>query len=165
MEALEVLRQRRSVRTYQDKGVDRKSIETLIDCGRLAASARNVQPWEFIVVTDQEKRQKIAQATDHGRHIAEAPVCILVFCEDGHYYLEDGCAATQNILLAATALGLGSCWIAGDKKAYTDPIRELVEVPVQYKLVSLISVGYAESTPNPQKRPLKKLLHWERFSR
>ncbi len=165
MDALEVMRTRRSVRSYLDKGVSKQAIETMVDCGRLAASARNVQPWEFVVVTDPDKRRTIALATDHGKHIEDAPVCILVFCEDSTYYLEDGCAATQNILLAASALGLGACWIAGDKKAYTAPIRELVEIPANYKLVSLISVGYPETIPNPQKRTLKEVIHWERFQR
>ncbi|MCC6697844.1 MAG: nitroreductase family protein [Candidatus Hydrogenedentes bacterium] len=163
MDALETLRTRRSVRTFLDKPVPKDLLETVIDCGRLAASAINIQPWEFVVVTDNPMRQRIADTTDHGKHIAQAAACVAVFCKDGKYYLEDGSAATQNILLAARALGLGSCWIAADKKAYADTLRTMLGVPFGYKAVSLIAIGYTEEDPHPAKRPLKELLHWEHF--
>ena len=80
------------------------------------------------------------------------------------YYLEDGAAATENILLAATELGLGSCWVAGDKKSYADKVLSFLGVPGGYKLISLIAIGYPEGNlPNPAKRPLSEVLHWERF--
>ena len=119
MDAIQALRERRSVRAYDErKTVPRDMIETIVDCGRLAATARNEQPWEFLSITDAAMRKRIADITQHGKHIANAPVCIAVFCADSKYYLEDGCAATQNLLVAAWALGLGTCWVAGDKKEY-----------------------------------------------
>ena len=101
--------------------------------------------------------------TDYGKFIKDAPVCIAVFCKDTKYYLEDGSAATTYILLAAKAFGLGSCWIAGDKKFYAEKIRKYLNVPEGYKLISLISIGYPEETPLPPKRPLKDVLHWEKW--
>lgn len=164
MEALETIKQRRSVRKFKATPVAKEYIEQLIDAGRLAPTARNDQPWEFIVVTNPETRKQIAALTDYGKFIAEAPVCIAIFCKPTKYYLEDGSAATENILLAATALGLGSCWIAGDKKPYCAKIAELLQVPPDYKLVSLIVVGYSAAPVSPPpKRSLTEVIHWEKF--
>ena len=164
MDALEALRGRRSVRAYDAKRpVTREQIETIVDCGRLAATARNVQPWEFIVVTDPAVRAALAVLAVNGPFISDTPVCIAVTCQEGAYYLEDGCNATQNLLLAAHALGLGSCWVAGDKKPYAGAVEELLGVPKDHKLVSLVAIGHALSVPSPRKRPLAEVLHWEKF--
>jgi len=115
MEAIKALKTRRCKRKFLPTPVPKKAIEDIIDCGRLAPSAVNIQPVEFIVVTKEEIRRKIAEMTDYGRFIAEAPVCIVVFSRQTKYYLEDGSAATENILLAAHAHGLGACWVAKRK--------------------------------------------------
>ena len=164
MDALEALRGRRSIRAY-DPGwpVTREEILEIIDCGRLAATARNLQPWEFIVVTDPALRASLASMAVNGPFIAEAPVCIAVVCADGNYYLEDGAAATQNMLVAAHALGLGACWVAGDKKPYATAVAELLGVPRTHRLVSLIAVGHATTVPHPAKRGLDDVLHWQTF--
>ncbi len=162
-EVLKVLKERRSIRRYQRKKIPEEVIKDIVDCGRLAPTAINIQPWEFIVITDEEKRKEIADISDYGKFIKEAPVCIAVFCKDTKYYLEDGCAATENILLAAKAYGLGSCWVAGDKKRYAEEIRKLLGVPEGYKLISLIAIGYPAEKPHPSKRKLEELLHWEKW--
>jgi len=163
MDAIETLKTRRSVRSYQSGPVDKSVMEDIVDCGRLAASAINIQPWEFIVVTDSEMLRHIAQMTDYGRFIADAAFCVVVLCKDTTYYLEDGCAATENILLAAHAHGLGACWVAGDKKDYADAVVDLLGAPPGYRLISLVPVGKAAPVGQPSKRPLKDVLHWERF--
>lgn len=164
METLEAIKKRRSVRQFKDLTVEKEKIEQIIDCARLAPSANNFQPWEFIVVTDSTQRKEIANTTDYGRFIAQSPVCIAVFCRNTHFYLEDGCAATENILIAARALGLGSCWIAGDKTPYASQVAKIVGVPANYHLVSLIALGYPEVEPSPpRKRSLEEVLHWEKF--
>ncbi|NSW75378.1 MAG: nitroreductase family protein [Candidatus Atribacteria bacterium] len=166
MDALEVLKTRRSVRRFRNLPVEKEKIEEIIDCARLAPSAINIQPWEFIVVTEEKKREEVARLTDYGKFIREAPVLIAVFCKDTKYYLEDGCAATENILLAAWALGLGSCWVAGDKKPYAESVRKVLQVPEGYRLVSLVALGYPEMVPATGaalKRNLHEVLHWEKF--
>jgi len=163
MEAIEVLKTRRSVRTYGNEPVDKAVIEDIIDCGRLAATARNEQPWEFIAVTDSGVRSRIAALAPNGPFIADAPVCVVVVCKDTAYYLEDGCAATQNMLLAARAHGLGSCWVAGDRKPYAHAVLEIVGAPKGYKLVSLVTIGHTTASPKPAKRSRSDVLHWERF--
>ena len=163
MDAIETLKTRRAVRTYTSDALPRDIIEDIIDCGRLAATAINIQPWEFVVVTDAALRGRIAEATDYGKFIADAPVCVVVLCRETKYYLEDGSAATQNILLAAHAHGLGSCWVAGDKKPYAAEISRLVGAPPGYKLISLIAIGYPAERPEKAKRPLADVLHWEKY--
>lgn len=165
MQTQEALKKRRSIRTFKSKRpIPAKLIERLIDCARLSPTARNIQPWEFVVITQREALKNLGSLADNARFIAESPFCIAVFCKDTKYYLEDGCAATENILIAAVDLGLSGCWVAGDKKPYCDKVKELIGVPGDFKLVSLIPLGYSESQPAmPSKRSLKEILHWERF--
>jgi nitroreductase len=164
MEALEAIRTRRSVRSFTANPVPREIIEQIIDGARLAPSANNIQPWEFVVVTDQTTRERIANLTDYGRFIAHAPVCIAVFCKNTRYYLEDGCAATENILIGACALGLSSCWVAGDKKRYAGEINRILGVPGSHKLISLLALGYSSVKASAYgKRELEEVTHWEKF--
>jgi len=115
---LKFLKERRSVRAFQDKNIPKEQLQEIVDVARFAPTARNVQPWEFVVVTDKEKIAQLSDLGQNAKPLAGAAACIVVFCADSNYFLEDGSAATCNILLAATALGIGSCWIAGDKKPY-----------------------------------------------
>jgi nitroreductase len=164
MDAMDALMKRRSVRSFTATPVPAKIIEKIVDAGRLAPTARNVQPWEFVVVTNQDTRRALARLATTGPFIADAPVCVAVFCADTKYWLEDGCAATENIIIAARAHGLGHCWVAGDKKPYAGAVSELLGVPAGYHLISLIAVGHPKEEPPPvQKRPLKDVLHWEKF--
>lgn len=166
MDNLELLRFRRSIRTFQDKVIGKDQLEKIVDAARFAPTARNVQPWEFVVVTDKHKLTELAKLAENGRFMVQAAVCIAVFCVETKYYLEDGCAATCNILLAATALGIGSCWIAGDKKPYSQQVNTLLGVPLNIKLISMIALGYAQEKDcfkPSDRRKLKELLHWDKF--
>ncbi len=165
MDTLTAIRTRYSARQFlPGKPVPRELIEQIIDAGQRAPTARNVQPWEFVVVTDPAMRRSIAELAEYGRFIAQAPVCVVVLCKDTKYYLEDGCAAVENILLAATALGVQSCWVAGDKKAYAPEIVQMVGAPDTHKLIALVPLGYAAAPGRqPARRELSQVLHWERF--
>jgi len=161
METLQAIKKRRSTRAFNTKPIPRGTIEELIDCARLAPTARNVQPWSFIVVTKKDALQKLGALAENGRFIKECACCIAIFCQDTKYYLEDGCAATVNILIAASDLGLSSCWVAGDKKPYAENVRELLCVPTDFKLVRLIALGYSDvKLESPSKRPLGEIIHW-----
>jgi len=163
-ETIKTIKTRRSVRDYEDKPISKEILEELIDCARLAPSARNVQPWEFVLVTKKDMLDKISRISEYGSFIKDAAACILVICQDTKYYIEDGCAATENIMLAAKSLGIGTCWVAGDKKPYCRDILKLVNAPQDHKLVSIISLGYSsESIGAHGKRELKEVLHWEKF--
>ena len=163
MDAIECLKTRRSVRSYKDEPVNKEVIEDIVDCGRLAATGMNLQPWEFIVVTDPDTRRQLADITEYGKFIADAPVCIVVISEKCKYFIEDCSAATQNLLLAARAHGLASCWIAGDKKPYCAEISAVLSVPDTHTLVSLVAIGHPKAVREAQKRPLSEVIHWERY--
>lgn len=164
MDALEAIEKRRSVRRFTDKPVPRQTLEAIVNAGRWAATARNEQPWEFVVVTDRDTLRALGQATDHGRFIADAAACVAVLCKNTKYYLEDGSAATQNMMVAATALGVDSCWVAGDKKPYCEAILRILGAPLEYKLVALLALGYrADAVKTPPKRSLAEVMHWERW--
>lgn len=159
-----IFKKRRSVRKFKPNPIPDRDIEAILKAASLAPTARNVQPWEFIVVTDSVLKAGVAKLAErNASFIADAPVCIVVLCQDTKYYLEDGSAATTQALLAATALGYGGCWCAGDKKEYAQDVKKLLGAPGSFKLVSLIALGVADETPILQKRDLKEMIHRERF--
>jgi nitroreductase len=157
MEETRLIRSRRSVRRYSGRPVPAEVVDDILDCARMAPTAVNLQPWLIGAATDPKLISLIAEATDHGRFIAGAAVCFSVFCDrQKKYSLEDGCAATMNILLACEAHGLGACWVAGDKKAYADAVAGLLNVPEGYALVSLVPAGYPGERPEAKdKKALK----------
>ena len=164
MDALEALRARRSTREFSDTAIAKATIEEIIECARFAPTARGEEPWEFIAVTDKKRLAELAALTDHGKFIAGCACAIVVACKDTKYYLEDGCAATENILVASAALGIGSCWVAGDKKPYAPSVLAFCGMPEGYKLVSILALGHpAKAVKRADKRPLSSMLHWERF--
>lgn len=164
MDFWEVIKKRSSIREYSEQKIEAEKLEKIVDAARLAPTARGEEPWQFITVSDKKRLEGLGDITDHGKFLKSAAAGIVVVAKDTKYYLEDGSAATENILLAATSLGIGSCWIAGDKKDYAVDICKYLNVPSEYKLVSIISLGYPDSEPKPhQKRSVKEVLHQEKF--
>jgi len=155
----EPIKSRRSVRKYLPKEVPDAVVDDILDCGRLAPTARNAQPWLLCSVQDKGVLAGLAALADHGRFIAGCAVCFAVFCVRGEkYYLEDGCAAAMNIIHACHAHGLGSCWVAGDKKSYADEVRVLLGVPEAYALVALVPAGFPDEAPKTGKKPSSEVL-------
>lgn len=166
METFDSIAKRASVREYQSKPIPKKILEKLVDAGRRAPTARAVEPWEFVVITDKEVLQRLGEIATSGSFVKDAAGCIVIFCKDTKYYLEDGCAATENILIAASDLDLGACWVAGDKKPYAGDVSKLLGIPLDLKLVSLISLGWPKvKTEQVKNRKLEDVIHWEKFKR
>jgi len=164
MDAIECINARYSCRDFYAQPVSRELLEKLVDAGRRAPSGRKEEPVEFIVVTGQADRDFLAQIASAGKFIAQAGACIVVVARAATYYLEDGSAAAQNVLLAATALGLQSCWVAGNKKTYAGEILRHFGVPANYQLVAMLAIGHAIAPGRqPPHRPLAEVLHWEKF--
>ena len=159
-----VIRSRHSVRKYKDDPVEEKTIKDALDCARLAPTARNEQPWLFGTVQNRDTLRAIADLTDNARFIADAPICFAVFGKrSAKYYLEDCCAATMQLLLALQAWGVGSCWVAGEKKDYAEDVRILLNVPEEYTLVSLVPAGYPEEIQIAKKKLLDEVTFFERY--
>ncbi|HNZ48154.1 MAG TPA: nitroreductase family protein [Candidatus Hydrogenedentes bacterium] len=164
MDALTAMRLRRTVREFEPgKSISKETLETIADAGRVAATAINIQPWEFVIITNRDMLKKMADLAEYGKHLASASAAIAVLCKDSPFYLEDGCAATQNMLVAATALGIASAWIDGEKKEYGAAMKQLLGAPAEIKLVSIIALGYSNDETTPEKRPLEEVIHWEKF--
>src|SRR5512140_3683168 len=101
METSEAMAKRRRIRKYKPGPVPKETLSKLIDAGRLAPTGNNEQPWEFVVVTEREKLRQIGALAEYGKFIADASACIVVLCQPNRHYVEDGSAATTQILLAA----------------------------------------------------------------
>lgn len=165
MDAIEVLKQRRAVRTFEDKPIPKNILEDIIDCGRLAPSGNNAQPWHFVVVTDKDTLKFISEKATYGKFIKDAAACVVVYCDkDNRHHLEDGSAATENIMLAAKAYGISSCWVAGYDRSYENDINERLNVPSNLRMISIIPLGYSQDNPSPRnKKSLQDVIHWEKF--
>jgi nitroreductase len=161
MDALEAIRKRRSVREYTGASIPRTDLEKIIDAGRLAPSGYNEQPWEFIVITDREMINQLKVAAEWMEKAAA--IIAVVMDPSSRWWIEDGSAAIENILIACTALGYGSCWLEG----YTLPLEEefkvLLGIPEEKRLLTLIPVGVPAEWPSKEKKPLEEVIHWERY--
>jgi nitroreductase len=164
MDFTDIIKSRRSIRRYQEKAIPQKDIDDITNCACLAPTAINIQPWLIGSVTDKKCLDSLSKLADHGKFIAEAGACFAVFCDKSQkYYLEDGCAATMNIIYACAAKGIGSCWVAGDKKTYAEDVRKLLNVPDGYTLVALIAAGYPAEQPKPSKKKISDITFKDQF--
>jgi len=147
MEAYEAIITRRSCRKYTDGTISEEQIRMLLDAAMSAPSARNTQPWHFIVVTDRDRLNAMAEIIPYGKMLREAPLGLVVCgdrsLQDRDGYLAQDCsAATQNILLAAHALGLGGVWLGVyPREDRMEGLKELFEIPEGIVPISAISIG------------------------
>ncbi|MBS7610157.1 nitroreductase family protein [Candidatus Bathyarchaeota archaeon] len=143
MEVLEAIRRRRSVRSYLETPVPDDLLYQLLEAARLAPSAANIQPWHFIIVKDKEKRAKIANCCSYGRFLVESPI-VIVGCGDEkaspRWYAIDTSIALENLIIAATGLGLGTCWIGSFDEG---KLASLLQLPRNLRVIALVSVGYS----------------------
>jgi nitroreductase len=159
-----VIKSRHSVRKFKPDSVSDIIIKDALECAVQAPTAMNIQPWLFGVIKNKDLLAKIAAIADNGKFIAECPLCFAVFGEKKEiYYLEDCCAATENIILALQAYGITSCWVAGDKKTYAEQIRTMLGVPSSYRLVSLIAAGVPAEISITKKKELTKIVFHDGF--
>jgi nitroreductase len=155
---MDAILKRRSIRRYSGKPVEKSIIKELLNAGMYAPSARNQQPWHFVVIDDRSILDTLRKIHPYASMIGNAAFAILV-CGDEHLELSQGywpvdcAAATQNILLAAHAMGLGAVWLGVyPRSERQDSIRELFELPSNIHPFALISAGYpAEEKPVPER--------------
>ena len=165
MDVLEAIRDRRSIRRYHEKDVPDEKLMQVLEAGRWAPSAHNSQPRKFIVVKNEKVRRELAQIATYGSFLAEAPVAIAVVIDpsSSNHPVEDGAAATENMLLAAHAIGLGSCWIGAYGSGYEDRAKQILGVSGDKRLLSLISLGYAADRGGTTRIELGKLVSYELY--
>ena len=170
MSVLDVLRKRRSIRKYLNKPVEEKKINQVLEAARLGPSAGNQQPCYFIVVTQPEVRESLRAAYNRDWFV-QAPI-IIVGCanpketwrrSDGEeYWKVDLAIAMQNLILSATELGLGTCWIATlDEKA----VKKALNIPKEIRVVAMTTLGYPDEEKEPvtDRKPLEEIVHHEKW--
>ena len=161
MDALEAIRKRRSVRKYTGEPIPREDLEKIVDAGRLAATGNNRQPWDFIVVTDREMIEQLKVAAQWMEKAAA--IIAVVMDPSSQWWVEDGSAAVENMLIASTALGYGSCWLEGYTLPREEEFKELLGVPKGKRLLTLVPIGVPVEWPTREKKSLEEVLHWERY--
>lgn len=148
---VDLLRKRRSIRQFEQKPVEQDKVDILIEAMLRSPSSRSLNPWEFIVVTEVEMIQKLSQSKPHGAtFMKNAPLAIVV-CGDPEkcdVWIEDCSIAALNIHLAATDIGLGSCWVQIRKRdcnaeiGAEEYVRRLLEIPANIRVEAIVAVGY-----------------------
>lgn len=148
---LDLIKKRRSIRKYTDEPVSDADVKALLEAAMAAPSADNLQPWEFVVVQDQGLRRELAQTHPWSRMCSEAAVVLVVCAQQrrSSHWVEDASAATENLLLAATALNLGAVWVGVyPTSRYEQHVRDVLGIPSGLRILCLVPVGHpAESKP------------------
>lgn len=168
MDILGLIKSRRSIRVYEKKPIKEEDLEILMEAARWAPTGANLQPWHFVVVRDEQKKKELAKYARFffvkSSHVGDAP-CVIVLCYEknkSRFGIYDVTLAGGNIILAAHAIGLGSCWIgAFDEKK----VKEVLNIPENVSVVALITVGYPKENPSPPPRiELEKVVHYETWT-
>ncbi len=149
MDVMEAIRRRCSVRSYQDRAVEKEKLEIILEAARLAPSASNRQEWRFIVVQDKNTRQRLMKAAKNQAFVGQAPVVIACCAKtDNHAmtcgqlcYPIDVAIAIEHMALKATEEGLGTCWIGA---FYEDEVKKILGIPKDIRVVELLTLGYAD---------------------
>jgi nitroreductase len=161
MEVFEAIQKRRSVRDFTGDPVPNDDILKIVDAGRLAASGYNYQPWIFIAVT---KKEILDQFKEGANWIEQAGVVIAVVMDTtSEFWIEDGAAAVENMLLAATGLGYGSCWLQGFTQNREATLKRILNVPKEKRLLTLVVIGVPLKWPTKEKKTLDQVLHWQKY--
>ena len=170
---LVAIRERRSVNRFKPDPVGQEKIDAILEAARWAPSFVNSQPWSIIVVRSVELRKKLKElsVTITGAGIEEAPVTFVVAVDpkkDPHHYVEDGAAATQNMTLAAQSLGLASFWVGvydltGHRSSSEARVKELLKIPAEYRVISILPVGVASMTFAKQRKSASDFTYHEAF--
>ena len=163
MDALEAIRKRRSVRDFTGDAIPKEDMEQIVDAGRLAATGYNNQPWDFIVVTERAMIEKLKVAS---QWMEKAGAIIAVVLDPAsRFWVEDGAAAVENMLIASTALGYGSCWLEGYTLPREEEFKKLLRVPEDKRLLTLVPIGVPVEWPTVEKKSLDEVIHWEKYQR
>jgi len=167
MDILDVIRARRSIRRYTAGLVSEEDINRILEAGRWAPSADNSQPWTFVVLRSLEMRKKLAGTLPWGGFLSQAALGIAVAIDEtaSTHAVEDGAAATENMLLEAHSLGLGACWIGTYGSPHEASAKKLLKVPEDKRLLSVIAIGYPAETAHTTRKPPAELVFTDQYGR
>jgi len=172
MDIMASISDRHSVREYTSQDIFMEDLGRILEAGRLASSSGNIQNWSFIIVTDEAKKKEIAKASMDQLWMIQAPVFIVVlsdlekakkyFGERGEFYSAQNCAmACENIILTATSLGIGSCFVSA---FIEERIREIVGAPDSFRAEAVITLGYeSKNTTRSRKASLYSKVSFQTY--
>lgn len=170
MEVRDAIEARYSVRSYQNRPVDDKTLKAVLEAARLAPSASNVQEWRFVVVRESDMRKNMMKAAHNQPFVGQAPVVIaacaiiadkIMPCGQPAYPI-DIAIAVDHMTLAAVELGLGTCWIGAFDEA---AVKKLLGVPDTARVVVLMTLGYpARSMMGKSRKPLDQIVAYEKYA-
>jgi len=168
MELYEAIKNRYSCRSYAQKPVEKEKLNRIVEAARLAPSAKNLQDWRFIIVTDEKIRKEVAMAANEQMFIASAPV-IIIGCSNSDYTMRCGlrissidvAIAMEHIALAATAEGLATCWIGS---FYPEKLRKVLGIPERVEIIEIMPMGYpAENGSQGPREKTEKIVCLEKW--
>jgi nitroreductase len=152
---LSLLKKRRSIRKYQPRPIEKEKIDTLMECVLRSPSSRNLNPWQYIFVTDPALLAKLGKSKEHGSAFLKGAALAVVILGDPErcdVWIEDCSIAATILQLAAEEMGLGSCWVQirlrkhGNNLSAEEYIKELLQIPDNLVVASVIGVGYPDET-------------------
>jgi nitroreductase len=152
MDVLEAIKTRRSIRKYKRRPIPDKKLQTILEAARLAPSADNRQPWRFVIVQDSHRKKALAQAANNQTFLNNAAAIITAVSDpeaSAQWHEKDTMIALEHMVLAATALGYGTCWIGAFDE---DEVKHLLKIPARMKVVALLPIGVPDEKPDPKPR-------------
>ena len=166
-ELIKTIFSRRSIRKYTSEPVEEDDIRTLLEAAMAAPSASNRMPWHFVAITERQTLDRLADAHRYAKMLHEAPLCIVV-CGDENvskrFWVQDCSAATENLLLAATALGLGAVWCGvHPSEDRVSAIKEILGIPEGVTPLNLVSIGHPDEEKEPRTQYDEDRVHRERW--
>ena len=169
-EIMDYIFQRRSIRKYVDKDVEEENLVLLLKAAMAAPTAANRQPWEFIVVTNREKLSELRSTLHEGQYNAPAAIVVcgnmhLAFSnKDKDIWVQDCSAAIENMLIAATGIGLGSVWIGlYPQLNKCKPVCRILNIPDQIIPMSVVYIGYPDEYKEPRTQYNEKRVYWQEY--
>ena len=170
MDILELLYRRRSIRKYQDRPVSNDTLELLLKAAACAPTASNNQPWEFVVVNDKDIMDNLRKGLYFGQYNAAAAIVVCANMDLApkgpykEYWIQDCSAATENIIIAALGLGLGTVWIgAYPNKVAVNNIQKALAIPAEVIPLSVVYIGYAAEEKEPRTQYNPKRVYWNQY--
>jgi nitroreductase len=163
MDVFETIRTMLAVRRYQDKPVPAATLRRVLEAGRLTGSAKNLQPWHFIVVEDRKTLQKLGALARTGAHVAQAAAAVVVLVDKTPFAVSDASRAIQSMLLAAWADGVGSNWVGFGG---LEEVKAFLGVPAKLDVLAILPLGYPAGPVGRGKKdrkPLGTVAHRERY--
>jgi nitroreductase len=168
MDVSQAIRSRYSCRSYEDKPLEKKKLELILEAARQAPSAKNLQDWRLVVITDKDARKKLAVAANNQTFLENAGA-IVVACTVSDHVMRCGQAvgpidvaiAIEHMCLQATELGLATCWIGS---FYPDKVKPIVGIPEDVTVIELLAIGYPADSPKEHRRePIESIVSFEKW--